>query len=64
LALVLKLIDGFLVAWLMPLMLSLGAFGIGLLFPDVSYSPDMHGMMKRFEGLMTPEQQEGDEKVH
>ncbi len=48
----------FLVAWLMPLMLSLGAFGIGLLFPDVSYSPDMHGMMKRFEGLMTPEQQE------
>jgi uncharacterized protein YacL len=41
----------------MPL-ISFLALGISLLFPDVTYNPEMSGMIKRFEPMMTPEQLE------
>ncbi len=37
----------FLVAWLTPLLLSFASLGIALLFPNVSYSPNMEGMPSR-----------------
>jgi uncharacterized protein len=46
----------FLVAWLVPPAISLGAFAISLLFPGVSYSPGMEGLFDRYGALMTPEQ--------
>jgi uncharacterized protein len=46
----------FFIAWLLPLFLSLATLGISLLSPGVTYSPEMTGMMERFENLMTPEQ--------
>ncbi len=46
----------FVVAWLLPTVIGLGTFSISLLFPDISYSPDMEGMIKRYENLMTAEQ--------
>lgn len=48
----------FFVAWLITPVMGLGAFGIGLLFPDVTYSPEMKGMFDRFEEVLTPEKLE------
>lgn len=46
----------FFVAWgLMPL-LAFGTFGISLLFPGVSYSPDMAGLFAKYESTLTHEQ--------
>lgn len=51
-----KINKWFLVAWgLMPL-LAFGAFAVSILLPDVSYSPEMTGMFKRFESVLSPEQ--------
>lgn len=44
------------VAWLLMPVVVLLTIGISLLFPDVSYSPEMSGLIKRFEPMMTPEQ--------
>ncbi len=46
----------FVVAWLITPLISFTAFGISLLFPEVSYSPGMEGMFARFESVLTPEQ--------
>jgi membrane protease YdiL (CAAX protease family) len=46
----------FLVAWLLPPLLALATFGVSLLLPGVAYSPDMAGMVERFQGTLTPEQ--------
>lgn len=51
-----KLNRWFFVAWLIMPVISFCTLGISLLFPEVSYSPEMTGMLKRFEGTMTPEQ--------
>jgi len=51
-----KLNKWFVVAWLIPPLLSFATFGISLLFPHVSYSPGMEGMFDRYGKLMTPEQ--------
>jgi len=48
----------FILAWLLPPVIGIGAFGMALLFPEVSYSPEMEGMMDRFASLMSLEQQE------
>jgi len=48
----------FILAWLLPPVISLGAFGIALLFPEVSFTLEMEGMMDRFAYIMSPEQQE------
>lgn len=53
-----KINKWFFVAWgIMPL-IAFATFGISLLFPDISYAPEMSGMFERFEHLMTPEQAE------
>jgi membrane protease YdiL (CAAX protease family) len=46
----------FFVAWLIIPVIMFLSLGIGLLFPDVTYSPEMLGFIKRFESLMTPAQ--------
>jgi len=53
-----KLNRWFFVAWLIMPVISFCTLGVSLLFPEVSYSPEMTGMLKRFEGTMTPEQLE------
>lgn len=51
-----KINKWFFVAWLIMPVISFCSLGISLLFPDVIYSPEMTGMIKRFEGTMSPEQ--------
>ncbi|KAF5060909.1 CPBP intramembrane metalloprotease [anaerobic digester metagenome] len=46
----------FFFAWLIMPVISFMAFGVSLLFPGVSFSPEMSGMVKRFEEMLTPEQ--------
>ncbi|MBN2348518.1 MAG: CPBP family intramembrane metalloprotease [Bacteroidales bacterium] len=46
----------FLVAWLITPLISFSAFGISLLFHEVSFSPDMEGMYERYAITMAPEQ--------
>jgi len=46
----------FFIAWLITPLLSVGTFGISLLLPEVSYSPEMIGLIERFENMLTPEQ--------
>jgi membrane protease YdiL (CAAX protease family) len=53
-----KINKWFFVAWLIMPVIIFISLGISLLFPDVSYNPEMTGMLKRFEALMTPEQLE------
>ncbi len=44
------------IAWFVPVIIAFGALGASLLLPDVSYSPSMEGMFKRFESTLSPEQ--------
>ncbi len=46
----------FFVAWLLPPVLTFLTVGISLLFPNVSYTPGMEGLLARFEGTITPGQ--------
>ncbi len=46
----------FLVAWLLPAFLVIGAIGVGTLFPGVEYSPDLAGFFDRYSDTLTPEQ--------
>lgn len=48
----------FLLAILIPLVLVFITFGLSLLLPDISFSPDMSGMIKRMESSLSPEQVE------
>lgn len=43
-----------LVAWLLPAAISLAALGVSLLFPGVTYSPEMEGLWARLESLLPP----------
>lgn len=47
-----------LAAWLLPPVIAFGALGVSLLFPGVSYSPGLEGMLERYESVLTPEQLE------
>ena len=51
-----KLNRWFLLAWLLMPVIVLCSVGISILFPDVSYNPEMSGMIDRLEGMMTQEQ--------
>ncbi|MGQ9620804.1 MAG: CPBP family intramembrane glutamic endopeptidase [Bacteroidales bacterium] len=53
-----KINKWFFFAWLITPIIGFGTLGVSLLFPDVSYSPEKIGMMKRFENMFTPEQME------
>jgi len=53
-----KINKWFFIAWgIMPI-LAFSTFGVSLLFPNITYAPEMSGMFERFEGMMTPEQVE------
>jgi membrane protease YdiL (CAAX protease family) len=43
-------------AWFLPVIIALAAIAAGTLFPGVTYSPDMAGMLERYRDIMTPEQ--------
>lgn len=51
-----KLNRWFFVAWLLPPLVAFATLGVSLLFPNVTYSPEMAGLFERFESIMTPEQ--------
>jgi uncharacterized protein len=53
-----KINKWFFIAWLITPIMSFGTLGISLLLPDVTYSPEMEGMFKRFESMFTPEKME------
>ncbi len=53
-----KINGWFFVAWLVPPVMAFLTFGISLLFPSVSYTPGMEGLLSRFEDMLTPEQLE------
>lgn len=53
-----KINKWFFIGWLLFPLLSFLTLGISLLFPGIEYSPEMSGMLDRFEGIMTPEQLE------
>ncbi|RMG53545.1 MAG: CPBP family intramembrane metalloprotease [Acidobacteria bacterium] len=46
----------FLVAWLLPPLLALATLGVSLLFPAVTFAPELEAMLERFRPLVTPEQ--------
>lgn len=48
----------FFVGWLAMPLLAFLTLGISLLFPEVSYSPEMTGMYERFSGMLSPEEME------
>ena len=53
-----KINKWFFIAWLITPVMSFGTLGISLLLPDVSYSPEMTGMVNRFQDVLTPKQLE------
>lgn len=53
-----KINKWFFIAWLITPIMSFATLGISLLLPDVTYSPEMTGMVNRFEDMLTPEQLE------
>jgi len=53
-----KINKWFFIVWLITPIMSFATLGISLLLPDVTYSPEMTGMVNRFEDMLTPEQLE------
>jgi uncharacterized protein len=51
-----KINKWFFVAWLLIPVIMFFSLGISLLFPDVIYSQEMSGMLKRFATILTPAQ--------
>ncbi len=53
-----KINKWFFIAWLITSVMSFMTLGISLLMPDVTFSPEMTGMVNRFEDMLTSEQLE------
>lgn len=53
-----KLNPWWLVGWFLPLVFAIATFGVSLLFPGISYSPEMAGIMEMLAEFLTPEQLE------
>jgi membrane protease YdiL (CAAX protease family) len=51
-----KLNRWFLIAWLLPAVITFASLGVSLLFPGVEYSPSMGGMLERYKSIITAEQ--------
>lgn len=51
-----KLNPWFVFAWLIAPCLAFATFGISLLFPDVTFSPDMAGILDKFKDALPPEE--------
>ncbi|MFC1905496.1 CPBP family intramembrane glutamic endopeptidase [Chloroflexota bacterium] len=45
-----------LLAWWLPPIIAFAIFGVSLLLPGVSYSPEMAGLIERFKDTLSPEQ--------
>lgn len=50
----LKLNGWFLVALLVPVVLAFATLGFNLLFPEVSYSPDLSGFLEKYKDMIPP----------
>jgi len=46
----------FLIAWMLPPVVAFATFGVSLLLPGVEYSPQMQGIVERFESMLPPDQ--------
>jgi len=46
----------FFVAWFLPVIIAFAAMGVSLLFPGISFTPDMSGFFNSLKGALTPEQ--------
>ncbi len=53
-----KLNKWFLAAWLLPLLLAFLTFAVSLLIPGIRYTPNLEGMIERYQSMLTPEQLE------
>ncbi len=51
-----KINKWFFIAWLLMPIIAFCSFGASLLFPGIHYSPEMTGIIQRFESIMTPGQ--------
>ena len=51
-----------LVAWLLPPVVSFGTIGVSLTFVSVEYTPQMAGILERFRSFLPPEQMEEIER--
>lgn len=51
-----KLNRWFLAAWLLPPLIALATLAVSLLFPGVSFSPEMAGLFDKFKDMLTAEQ--------
>ncbi|MEM2990344.1 MAG: CPBP family intramembrane glutamic endopeptidase, partial [Halobacteria archaeon] len=51
-----KLNKWFLAAWLLPLLIAFQTFAISLLFPGIQYTPNMEGIIERYQSTLTQEQ--------
>ncbi len=46
----------FFVAWFLPVIIAFAVMGVSLLFPGISFTPDMAGFFDSLKGALTPEQ--------
>jgi uncharacterized protein len=46
----------FFVAWFLPVIIAFAVMGVSLLFPGISFTPDMSGFFNSLKGALTPEQ--------
>jgi membrane protease YdiL (CAAX protease family) len=46
----------FLIAWLLPPVITFACLGVSLLFPGVEYYPEMTGLLERYKSIVTAEQ--------
>src|SRR5262245_41465811 len=53
----------FLVAWLLPVLLAFATFGVALLFPGVTFSPDKQDSSEQFEQFRQSSSESSDPKV-
>ncbi|MCX6006363.1 MAG: CPBP family intramembrane metalloprotease [Chloroflexi bacterium] len=51
-----KMNPWFFVAWFLPVIIAFAVMGVSLLFPGISFTPDMSGFFNSFKGALTPEQ--------
>ncbi len=44
----------FFLAWILPFIVSIAAIGVSLLFPGISFSPGMEGMIAKYSSILSP----------
>lgn len=46
----------FMIAWLIPAIISILVFGVTLLFPGIKFTPGMEGMFEKYQNILKPDQ--------